>query len=95
MPITREDIEPIAKLAKLNFGNDEMEEIVSSVDTLLAHFAKLQELDTSDVEPLSHPHEIVNVFREDRIKPSLPVDKALENAPDKLGHFFKVPKVIK
>ena len=47
-----------------------------------------------DVEPLSHPVENINVFRDDKVKPSVPTEEALKNAPDKNESFFKVPKVI-
>jgi aspartyl-tRNA(Asn)/glutamyl-tRNA(Gln) amidotransferase subunit C len=55
---------------------------------------KLNELDTENVEPLSHPVEGNNIFRDDELKPSVPTEEALKNAPDKDEQFFKVPKVI-
>ena len=55
---------------------------------------KLNELDTEKVQPLSHPIEQINVFREDILKPSISQEKALKNAPDKDEQYFKVPKVI-
>ena len=56
---------------------------------------KLNELDTKDVEPLSHPLEMTNVFREDEVQPSLTQEEALANAPLKSDKFFRVPKVVK
>jgi aspartyl-tRNA(Asn)/glutamyl-tRNA(Gln) amidotransferase subunit C len=55
---------------------------------------KLNELDTSEVKPLSHPVENSNVFRDDKIVPSVSREDALKNAPDSTEEFFKVPKII-
>jgi aspartyl-tRNA(Asn)/glutamyl-tRNA(Gln) amidotransferase subunit C len=55
---------------------------------------KLNELDTSNVEPLSHVIELSNVLREDKVRPSYPQEEVLKNAPSKTDKFFKVPKVI-
>ena len=64
------------------------------MNSILAYMEKLNELDTTNVEPLSHVMDITNVFREDETRPSLPREKALGNAPDRSEKFFKVPKVI-
>ena len=95
MAITIEQVEHIAKLAKLEFTPEEKERFTRELNRILEYMEKLNELDTSNVEPLSHTTEITNVFREDRVGKSLPVEEALKNAPSRQGNFFKVPKVVK
>jgi aspartyl-tRNA(Asn)/glutamyl-tRNA(Gln) amidotransferase subunit C len=63
-------------------------------NTILGYIDKLNELNTDNVEPLSHVIELGNVFREDKVKPSTPREDALKNAPSRSEEFFKVPKVI-
>jgi aspartyl-tRNA(Asn)/glutamyl-tRNA(Gln) amidotransferase subunit C len=94
MSVTRKDVEHIAELAKLKFKEEELEKFTDHLNEILAYVEKLNELDTTDVEPLSHPVEGSNVFREDEVKPSLDREEALRNAPDRSELFFKVPKVI-
>ncbi len=94
MSVTKKDVEYIAELAKLKFKDDELESFTSQLNQILEYIEKLDELDTENVEPLSHPIEKVNNFREDKVKPSVNREDALENAPDKNEEFFKVPKVI-
>ena len=62
-----------------------------SLSAILEAVAKVSQLDLSDVEPTAHPLDLVNVWAEDEPRPSLPVDEALANAPDRHGGFFKVP----
>ncbi|HEY4611366.1 MAG TPA: Asp-tRNA(Asn)/Glu-tRNA(Gln) amidotransferase subunit GatC [Bacteroidota bacterium] len=94
MPVTIKDVEHIAKLARLEFTQDEKEKFTRQFNDILAYMEKLNGLDTSNVKPLSHVIELSNVFREDEVKPGLPPEQALKNAPAKNEKFFKVPKVI-
>jgi len=94
MSVTKKDVEHIAKLANLEFSETEIEDFTGQMNQILSHMDKLNELDTSNVEPLSHPVENANVFREDQLKESTPTFRALQNAPDKSETHFKVPKVI-
>ena len=94
MSVTRKDVEHIAELARLKFKDEELENFTHQLNDILAYMEQLNELDTENVEPLSHPVEGANVFREDICKPSLDREHALKNAPDKDDEFFKVPKVI-
>ncbi len=94
MAVNIKDVEHIAKLAKLSFSEDEKEKFTEQFNEILSFMEKLNELDTSSVEPLSQVIELQNVLREDRVKPSLPTQDALKNAPAKDDRFFKVPKVI-
>ena len=95
MAVTKKEVEKIAQLAKLKLSEKEKEKFTGQLNIILEYMEKLNELDTTEVEPLSHPLELSNVFREDKVKPSLPVEKALQNAPARSGNYFKVPKVIK
>ncbi|MCX6152437.1 MAG: Asp-tRNA(Asn)/Glu-tRNA(Gln) amidotransferase subunit GatC [Ignavibacteriales bacterium] len=94
MSVTRKDVEHIAELARLNFKEDELENFTHQLNQILDYMEKLNELDTENIEPLSHPVEVSNVFREDELIQSIPTEEALKNAPDKDDQFFKVPKVI-
>lgn len=94
MAITKNDVEKIAALAKLKFSDKELEDFTPQMNEILSYMAKLNELDTEKVEPLSHPVEQKNIFREDKSKPSISTEEALKNSPDKNETHFKVPKVI-
>jgi aspartyl-tRNA(Asn)/glutamyl-tRNA(Gln) amidotransferase subunit C len=94
MSVTINDVEKIADLARLTIKDEEKNKFTNQFNLILEYFEKLNELDTSDIEPLSHTLDLTNVIREDIVKPSLPVEKALENAPERTGNYFNVPKVI-
>jgi aspartyl-tRNA(Asn)/glutamyl-tRNA(Gln) amidotransferase subunit C len=94
MAVTKKDVEYIAELAKLRFKDEELEKFTEQLNEILAYVEKLNKLDTTNIEPLSHPVEVSNVFREDAVKPSIDREEALRNAPDRSELFFKVPKVI-
>lgn len=94
MAVTKKDVEHIASLARLNFNDAELENFTHQMNDILKYVEKLNELDTDNVEPLSHPIEDVNVFREDELKQSTSTEDALKNAPRRTDEFFKVPKVI-
>lgn len=95
MSVTKKDVEKIAELARLKFNDDELESFTKDMNRILEYVEKLKELDTENIEPLSHPNEGSNVFRDDELKNSVQPEEALKNAPDKDDKFFKVPKVIK
>ena len=94
MSVTKKDVEYIAELARLKFKEEELESFTHQLNEILNYVDKLNELDTENVEPLSHPIENVNVFRNDELKKSITTKDALKNAPDRNDEFFKVPKVI-
>ncbi|MBI5215607.1 MAG: Asp-tRNA(Asn)/Glu-tRNA(Gln) amidotransferase subunit GatC [Ignavibacteriae bacterium] len=95
MSVTIKEVERVANLARLEFTEEEKETFTHQLNDILAYMEKLNELDTSNVEPLSHVIELQNVFREDTVEPSPPREEMLKNAPSKNEKFFKVPKVIK
>lgn len=94
MSVTIKDVEHIAKLARLEFDEEEKEKFTHQLNQILAYVEQLNKLDTTNVEPLSLVIELENVFREDEVKEGLTTDEALKNAPSKTEQFFKVPKVI-
>ncbi len=95
MSITKEEVIHVAHLARLEFEEVELERFAEQLAEILSYVEKLGELDTSNVEPTYHALNLVNVFREDEVKGSLPTEEALSNAPEKENGFFVVPKVIK
>ena len=95
MSVTKNEVEHIAKLAKLKFEENEIDDFTLQLNTILEYVDKLNELDTENVKPLSHPIEGENVFRDDVLKKSIPTSEALKNASQKTNEYFKVPKVIK
>jgi aspartyl-tRNA(Asn)/glutamyl-tRNA(Gln) amidotransferase subunit C len=94
MAITREQVEHVARLAHLALSEEELERLGGQLDAILEAVGKVSELDLSDVEPTSHPLDLVNVWREDEPRPSLSPEEALANAPDIQGGFFKVPPAL-
>ncbi len=94
MKITREEVEHVAHLARLNLTESELEKMTSHLGTILAYVDKMEELDTSGVEPTTHAFSISNAFRDDVEKESLSQKAALANGPDENGEFFVVPKII-
>ncbi|KAA3618172.1 MAG: Asp-tRNA(Asn)/Glu-tRNA(Gln) amidotransferase subunit GatC [Calditrichaeota bacterium] len=94
MTISIEDVKRTAKLARLEFSDDELKNMTKEMGTILGYVEKLNELDLNDVPETAHVLQLSNVFREDEVKPGLSNEEALANAPRvKKGHF-SVPKVI-
>ena len=94
MKITKKDVEHVAKLARLRLTEEEKEKFGKQLSEVLEYVEKLNELDTTRIEPTSHVVALKNVMREDEVKPSLPAEEVLRNAPDREGKYFKVPKII-
>lgn len=94
MRITLQEVEHVARLARLALSDEEKEQMRSQLDRILGYIEKLNQLDTTGVEPTSHVIPMTNVFREDAVIPSLSRDEALANAPDGLEGFFRVPRII-
>jgi aspartyl-tRNA(Asn)/glutamyl-tRNA(Gln) amidotransferase subunit C len=89
--IDREQLLHVARLARLELRDDEVERLGAQLNDILAAVSKVSELDLSDVPPTSHPLDVVNVWAEDEPAPCLSVEEALANAPEREGAFFKVP----
>jgi aspartyl-tRNA(Asn)/glutamyl-tRNA(Gln) amidotransferase subunit C len=91
MAISREEVLHVAKLARLALTEEELERFGAQLADILEAVGKVSELDLEGVPPTSHPLDLVNVFGEDEPRPSLSVEEALANAPDRDGDFFEVP----
>jgi aspartyl-tRNA(Asn)/glutamyl-tRNA(Gln) amidotransferase subunit C len=94
MKITRSEVEHVARLARLALSPEEIDTFTGQMDAILAYVDTLKELDTDGITPTSHAVPVENAFREDAVRPSIGVDNALANAPDRVEDFFRVPKVI-
>ena len=88
------DVRHVAKLARLALTEVQLEKLAGQLHTILGYVGKMQAVDVTGVEPMAHALPLHNVFRDDEVQPSLPLEKVLQNAPDTDGPFFKVPKII-
>lgn len=94
MNADKETLRRIAHLARLDFEEKAEQEMLQSLNKILTWVEKLNEVDTSQVEPLTHLTDEVNVMREDEAKEPLTPDRGLRNAPRKDSEYFRVPKVL-
>jgi len=92
--ITLKEVERVARLARLDLSDAEKERMRSQLDAILTYIDKLRRLDTDGVEPTSHAIPMVNVMREDEIRPCFPTETMLANAPEREGDFVRVPRII-
>ena len=92
--IDAEQVKKVAKLARLDLTEDEIDQFTGQLGAILDYVAKMDELDTEHVEPLAHCLPVTNVFREDRPRQSLGTEAILANAPERDGPFFRVPKIL-
>ena len=88
------DIKYVAHLARLHLTPDEEKKLGAQLGHILGYIEKLKELDVTGVEPTAHAVPMVNVTRADEIRPSLPHDDALRNAPARANGLFMVPKIV-
>ena len=91
MAISRDEVLHVARLARLELTEDEVARFTEQLSAILEAVAKVSELELADVEPTAHPLDLVNVWAEDEPRPSIPVEDALANAPERDAGFFKVP----
>jgi aspartyl-tRNA(Asn)/glutamyl-tRNA(Gln) amidotransferase subunit C len=91
--ISRDDVLHVARLARLEIPEDEIEQVQEQLGAILEAVGKVAELDLTGVEPTSHPLDLVNELADDEPRPSLPRDDALANAPDPADGAFRVPAV--
>ena len=92
--IDRQQVRKVAKLARLDLTEAEVEEFTGQLGAILEYVEKMNELDTAAVEPLAHCLPIHNVFRADDVRESLGTEQTLANAPQRDGPFFKVPRIL-
>ena len=91
MAISRDEVLHVARLARLDLSEGDVERFQEQLSAILEAVGKVAELDLSDVEPTAHPLELLNVWADDEPRPSLTVEEALANAPDQSGNLFRVP----
>ena len=94
MKLSKNEVEHVANLARLNLSDEELETMTGQLDNILSYVDKLEELDTTDITPTTHVFSVSNAFREDVVKESLDQSEAVKNGPEQNGEFFQVPKVI-
>jgi aspartyl-tRNA(Asn)/glutamyl-tRNA(Gln) amidotransferase subunit C len=94
LKLSSQEVEYVAHLARLEISGEEKEKFTSQLNDILLYIDKLNELNTGNIEPMSHAIAVTNAFREDKIVDSIGTEKSLANAPDARGEFFRVPKVI-
>ncbi|ORJ58555.1 Asp-tRNA(Asn)/Glu-tRNA(Gln) amidotransferase subunit GatC [Geothermobacter hydrogeniphilus] len=94
MSMTREQVAHVARLARLDLADNELDRLAADMDAILSYVDKLNELDVDGIEPTAHAVPMENAFREDRVRPSIGTEKALINAPAGDDSCFLVPKVI-
>jgi aspartyl-tRNA(Asn)/glutamyl-tRNA(Gln) amidotransferase subunit C len=97
MALTRDQVRHIAELAKLELNEGEIDRMQQQLSAILDYAARLQELDTESIPPTASVVPLKNVMREDAVRPSLPREEVLANAPDKdeNGEFFRVRAILK
>ncbi len=94
MGLTRQEVEKVALLARLQFAPAELDRLTEQLGQIVDYMQLLAEVDTANVEPMAHPVEIANVFRADEVRPSLPREEVLANAPHHDKEFYLVPAVL-
>ena len=94
MTISRQDVEHIAHLARLGLSEDEKTTLQDQLSAILDHMRALNELDTSEIPPTAQVIPLHNVMRPDEVRPSLPREAVLANAPARDEDFFRVPAVL-
>jgi aspartyl-tRNA(Asn)/glutamyl-tRNA(Gln) amidotransferase subunit C len=91
MPITRDQVLHVARLARLDLREDEVDRLTDELGAILEAVSKVAELDLADVPPTSHPLDLVNVWADDEPHAPLAIEEALANAPAREGDLFRVP----
>ena len=92
--ITLAEVEHVARLARLALGADEKDRMRRQLDAILGYVEQLRRIDTTGVEPTAHVLPLVNVMRDDEVRPSYPADAMLANAPDVQDGQFRVPRIL-
>jgi aspartyl-tRNA(Asn)/glutamyl-tRNA(Gln) amidotransferase subunit C len=91
--ISEDDVQHVARLARLHLTPDEVVRMTSELAKILNHVGKIAELDLGQIPPTAHVLELTNVTRPDRVRPSLPREEALKNAPAVSDDCFRVPRM--
>ena len=94
MEIAKQEVEKVAKLARLEISEAEQSAFAKQLSQILTHVGTLKQFDTEGIQPTATVLGQVNVFRDDEVRPCLPVEKALANAPEREADAFSVPRII-
>ena len=92
--VSKEDVRKVARVARLNLSDKELEKFSAELEKILDSFRELEKIETANIRPSFQPMEISNVLRKDRIEPSLPQKEAIRNAKNRECGFIKGPKVV-
>ncbi len=92
--ITREEVANLARLARLDLAEAELDEYAKQLEIILESVAKVGEVATADVKPMSHATGLVNIFREDKVETSLDREEILKSAPATEDFRFRVPRIL-
>ena len=92
--ITLDEVEHVARLARLALDVDEKQQVRRQLDAILGYIEQLRRVDTTGIEPTAHVLPLVNVMRDDEVRPSYPADAMLANAPDAFDGQFRVPRIL-
>jgi len=88
------DVRYVANLARIELSDDEVKTFQNQLEDVVGYIEKIGELDVDGIEPTSHTHPVMNVFRKDELKASLEREDVLANAPEEVDSQFKVPKIL-
>lgn len=91
--ITKDDVKHVAKLARLELTEEETEKYSEQLGNILKYVEQMNEVDTTDIEPMPHAVPITNVMREDEVKYEQTKEELMKNAPYEEDGFFRVPKI--
>ncbi len=94
MKVTKEDAFKTANLARIYITEEESKKLAIDLTRILDYFDKISELNTDDITPANHILEVSNVYREDKVSESIPVEEVIKNSPSSFESFITVPKVI-
>jgi len=92
--ISKEEVEHIAWLARIELSEQEKARFTEQFNRILDYFKKIDEVDTKKIPPTYHVLNLTNVYREDKVTPSLPPKEVLKNAPKKEKRFFRAPRIV-
>jgi aspartyl-tRNA(Asn)/glutamyl-tRNA(Gln) amidotransferase subunit C len=94
MALTIEEVQHVAHLARLRLSDDELSKLQGELSHILGYIDMLSEVDVSDVAPTAQVTDLANVMREDEVRPSLPREGVLANAPDQRDGTFRVKEIF-
>jgi aspartyl-tRNA(Asn)/glutamyl-tRNA(Gln) amidotransferase subunit C len=92
--LSRSDVDHVAHLARLGLTEEELARLEGQLNHILDQYAVLAELDTDHIAPTAQTIELENILREDEVRPGLPRDEVLANAPQRSGEYYVVPPIL-